>query len=29
MTPIGTYAQWSKFITNAQAAPGTCGKPKG
>jgi ABC-type branched-subunit amino acid transport system substrate-binding protein len=27
--PVGTYAQWSKFITNTQAAPGTCGKPSG
>ena len=27
--PIGTYAQWSKFITKAFAAPGTCGKPRG
>jgi branched-chain amino acid transport system substrate-binding protein len=26
MLPVGSYAQWSKFITNAQAAPGTCGK---
>jgi branched-chain amino acid transport system substrate-binding protein len=28
LTPVGSYAQWSKFITNAQAEPGTCGKPK-
>jgi branched-chain amino acid transport system substrate-binding protein len=28
MLPVGTYPQWAKFITNAQAAPGTCGKPK-
>ena len=27
--PVGTYAQWSKYITNTQAAPGTCGKPRG
>jgi branched-chain amino acid transport system substrate-binding protein len=27
--PVGSYAQWSKFITNTQAAPGTCGKPRG
>jgi branched-chain amino acid transport system substrate-binding protein len=27
--PIGTYAQWSKYITKAFAAPGTCGKPRG
>jgi branched-chain amino acid transport system substrate-binding protein len=26
--PVGTYAQWSKFITNTQAAPGTCGKSR-
>ena len=26
LLPIGTYPQWAKFITNAQAAPGTCGK---
>jgi branched-chain amino acid transport system substrate-binding protein len=26
MLPVGTYARWAKFITNAQAAPGTCGK---
>jgi ABC-type branched-subunit amino acid transport system substrate-binding protein len=26
--PVGTYAQWSKYITNTQAAPGTCGKPR-
>jgi branched-chain amino acid transport system substrate-binding protein len=28
MIPVGTYEQWHKFITNQQAAPGTCGKPK-
>jgi hypothetical protein len=27
--PVGTYAQWSKYITNTQAAPGTCGKKAG
>lgn len=27
--PVGSYAQWSKYITNTQAAPGTCGKPRG
>jgi len=27
--PVGTFAQWSKYITNTQAAPGTCGKPRG
>jgi branched-chain amino acid transport system substrate-binding protein len=27
--PVGTFAQWQKFITNSQAAPGTCGKPRG
>jgi branched-chain amino acid transport system substrate-binding protein len=27
--PVGTYDQWKKYITNAQAAPGTCGKPRG
>ena len=26
--PVGSFAQWSKFITNTQAAPGTCGKPR-
>src|SRR3954447_1135473 len=26
--PVGTYAQWSKYITNTQAAPGACGKPR-
>jgi branched-chain amino acid transport system substrate-binding protein len=29
MLPVGTYAQWSKYVTNAYAAPGTCGKKKG
>jgi len=28
MLPVGTYEQWSKFVTNAYAAPGTCGKKK-
>jgi hypothetical protein len=28
MLPIGSYAQWGKYITNAYAAPGTCGKPR-
>lgn len=27
--PVGTFAQWKKFITDTQAAPGTCGKPRG
>jgi branched-chain amino acid transport system substrate-binding protein len=27
--PVGSYAQWSKYITNTQAAPGTCGKKAG
>ena len=27
--PVGSYAQWAKYITNTQAAPGTCGKPRG
>jgi branched-chain amino acid transport system substrate-binding protein len=27
--PVGSYSQWSKYITNTQAAPGTCGKPRG
>ena len=26
--PVGTFAQWKKYITNSQAAPGTCGKPR-
>ena len=26
--PVGTFAQWTKYITNTQAAPGTCGKPR-
>lgn len=29
MLPVGTYQQWAKFITNAYAAPGTCGKKRG
>lgn len=29
LLPVGTYAQWRKYITNAYAAPGTCGKPRG
>lgn len=29
MIPVGSYAQWAKFITNSYAAPGTCGKPRG
>ena len=28
MLPVGTYQQWSKYVTNAYAAPGTCGKKK-
>ena len=27
--PVGSYAQWSKYITNTQAAAGTCGKTAG
>ena len=27
--PVGTFDQWKKYITNSQAAPGTCGKPRG
>jgi hypothetical protein len=27
--PVGSYAQWSKYITNTQAAAGTCGKKAG
>jgi hypothetical protein len=27
--PVGTFQQWAKFVTNSQAAPGTCGKPRG
>jgi hypothetical protein len=26
--PVGTYQQWAKYVTNSQAAPGTCGKPR-
>ena len=26
--PVGTFDQWKKYITNSQAAPGTCGKPR-
>jgi len=29
MEPVGTYALWAKYIRNAYAAPGTCGKPRG
>ena len=29
MLPVGTYQQWAKYVTNAYAAPGTCGKKKG
>lgn len=29
LVPVGSYQQWSKFIRNAYAAPGTCGKPRG
>jgi branched-chain amino acid transport system substrate-binding protein len=29
MLPVGTYQQWSKYVTNAYAAPGTCGKKAG
>jgi branched-chain amino acid transport system substrate-binding protein len=29
MLPVGSYQQWSKYVTNAYAAPGTCGKKKG
>ena len=28
MLPVGTYQQWSKYVTNAYAAPGTCGKKR-
>jgi branched-chain amino acid transport system substrate-binding protein len=27
LVPIGSYAQWQPFITNAYAGPGTCGVP--
>ena len=26
--PVGSFDQWKKYITNSQAAPGTCGKPR-
>ena len=29
LQPVGTYDQWSKWITNSYAAPGTCGKKSG
>lgn len=29
LLPVGTFAQWQKYLTNSQAAPGTCGKPRG
>lgn len=29
LQPVGKYEQWSKWITNAYAAPGTCGKKRG
>ena len=29
LVPIGSFAQWASFITNAQAAPGTCGRARG
>jgi branched-chain amino acid transport system substrate-binding protein len=28
MQPVGTYEQWAKYVTNAYAAPGTCGKKR-
>jgi len=27
--PVGSYKQWSKFVTNGYAAAGTCGKARG
>jgi branched-chain amino acid transport system substrate-binding protein len=29
LQPVGSYEQWAKWITNAYAAPGTCGKKSG
>jgi ABC-type branched-subunit amino acid transport system substrate-binding protein len=29
LQPVGSYDQWTKWITNAYAAPGTCGKKSG
>lgn len=29
LQPVGSYDQWAKWITNAYAAPGTCGKKSG
>lgn len=29
MLPVGTYQRWTKYIQNAYAAPGTCGKKRG
>lgn len=29
LLPVGTFEQWQKFVTNSQAAPGTCGKKAG
>jgi branched-chain amino acid transport system substrate-binding protein len=26
ISPIGSYAQWAKYVTNGYAAPGTCGR---
>ena len=27
--PVGSFEQWQKYVTNSQAAPGTCGKKAG
>ena len=29
LLPVGSFEQWQKFVTNSQAAPGTCGKRAG
>jgi len=29
LSPVGSYAQWAKYITHGYAAPGTCGVPRG
>lgn len=28
LLPVGSYTQWAKYLTNAYAAPGTCGKSR-
>jgi branched-chain amino acid transport system substrate-binding protein len=29
LLPVGSFEQWQKYVTNSQAAPGTCGKKAG